>query len=76
MTYGPYTICRQRLDNIPAMAGATLTACPYCGCHCWKTDLETDPLPPNTTAACTACALKRGSHQREMDEAREKKEGP
>jgi hypothetical protein len=75
--YGSQTVCRPRRDSFPGrepFPGATLTACPYCGCQCWKVPQEPDPLPPDTTAACTVCAINRGLHQREMDALRARRE--
>jgi hypothetical protein len=73
--YGKYTVCRPLLVNIPERpAGAVLETCPYCGAACWKLAIEPEPLPPDFTAACTHCALKRASLQREMDLARSRRE--
>lgn len=56
-------VCRPLKANIPeAPAGAQLTACPVCGCDCWRMPLEPVPLPADCTAACTSCALKAGAN--------------
>jgi hypothetical protein len=78
MNYGSQTVCRPRADS-PGLggrvpAGAAPAECPYCGRACWKLPQEPDPLPPDTTAACTACAINRGMYQREMDARRARRE--
>jgi hypothetical protein len=74
--YGPWTVARPRVEYVPvAPEGATLSECPYCGCQCWQLALEKKvSMPGGFTAACSLCAMKRGSHQREMDEARAARE--
>lgn len=57
----PGTFCRPLRKNVPeGPPGAVLTNCPYCNAECWKLSREPDPLPQHMSAACTACALKRG----------------
>ncbi len=75
--YGDSTVCRPLVENVPMAgeAGWVETICPYCGKPCWRTNLEEClPADGSWTAACTACALKRGHHQREMDRARAERE--
>lgn len=68
MTPPKFTIARPLKRNIPdGIPGATLSTCQYCGAECWRLAIEPDPLPPGYAAACTECALRRGTHQREMD---------
>jgi hypothetical protein len=70
-----YTVCRPLAANLAdAPAGATLGPCPYCGEPCYRLALEPDPLPEGWVAACTLCALKRSSHQREMDQRKAERE--
>jgi hypothetical protein len=73
--YGHTTLCRPLVANVPAPpAGWTRATCPYCGAACWATAIEPRPLPPGWCAACTNCALRRGSHQAEMDRERYERE--
>lgn len=47
---------------IPKTEDWKLVKCPVCGAHCWETELARQTLKnePDTTAACTMCALKAG----------------
>jgi hypothetical protein len=74
--YGDTTLARPRVSNVPEPpdAGSVQVPCDWCGDACWKRGLEPDPLPPGTAAACSGCALMRGTHQREMDMARRHRE--
>jgi hypothetical protein len=73
--YGAQTICRPLAANVPdPPPGWGASRCPYCGAACWVLPLEPRPLPPGCAAACTSCALKRGTNQREMDRLRFERE--
>jgi hypothetical protein len=74
--YGDRTLARIMEANFPDPPdpGAVLVECDYCGRGCWKRPIEPDPLPPGVTPACTVCAIRRASHQREMDRERARRE--
>jgi hypothetical protein len=73
--YGAHTVCRPLVSNVPVPPpGWERSECPYCGAACWITAVEPRPLPPGLTFACTGCALKRGTRQREMDRRRAERE--
>ncbi len=63
------TVCRPLACNINRPKGATLALCRYCGAECWRLAAEPEPLPTGYRPACTECALRRNSRQRDMDDA-------
>lgn len=73
--YGHTTVCRPLVSNVPnPPPGWARATCPWCGAACWATSMEPHPLPDGWVAACTNCALKRGTRQREMDRERFERE--
>jgi hypothetical protein len=72
--YPMVTVVRPLAAGRPAPPGSTPASCPYCGRPVWRLDLE-DTLPAGyAVGACADCALRRGSHQREMDAERAARE--
>jgi hypothetical protein len=77
--YGAQTVIRPRWESTGRRPpGATEAMCPYCGCGVWampaEAPLAAASVPGGFTFACAECALKRGSHQREMDASRAARE--